>query len=153
MEMNVSSLPILLKYNATIKTTSEAQSTCNMLWFVLLEFIRDEWQEAHWGTVKNNNNNNNNLFTKPKKSGNLKGKRKWCGSAAVRMLGSQVRIPMKACIFVSLHFLLCCASCRDLPLWRADQRIPTACLYMCELKISTTRRPRPELGCCVKNIA
>ena len=153
------------------------QSTSNMLWFVQLEFTWDVWHDAHWGKVTKTKSKNN-LFKKPKKSGHLEGKRKLCGSAAARMLGSQVRIPLRAGIFVSLLCFLCCASCRELPLRRADHSfrgfLPgvarvcgcvcvfacvracvcvCVCVCVCELKTSTARRPRPELGCCVKKIA
>jgi hypothetical protein len=66
-------------------------------------------------------------------------------------LGSQVQFPLTACTFVSY---VCCFWYRKRPLRRADHSLrgilPGVCLIVCGLETSTSRRPRPELGCCVR---
>jgi hypothetical protein len=71
-------------------------------------------------------------------------------SAATRLLGSGIRIQLKAQMFVSC--VCCCivyvaASATS---WSLVQRSPTGCVSVCDLATSTMRRPRPKLGCCSK---
>jgi hypothetical protein len=72
-------------------------------------------------------------------------------SEVASLLGSRVRIPLRAWIFVSC---VCCVLCRWRPLGQADHSsrgvLPDArvCLIECHLETSTRRWSRRELGCC-----
>ena len=61
-----------------------------------------------------------------------------CGSAAARLLGSRVRIPLKAQMFVSFVYS---ALLRYRPYWVC------VCIIVCVLQASTLRRLRAKLGC------
>jgi len=72
-------------------------------------------------------------------------------SAAARLLGSQVRIPLRAWMLVSC---VCCVLCRQRSLRRADHSFrgvnrACVCLIVSDLETSTVRGPRTDLGCCV----
>ena len=68
-------------------------------------------------------------------------------SAAARLLGSRVLIPLRALMFVSF---VGCMLCRQRPLRRADppSRGVLPVVYVCDSETSTMTPSRPELGCC-----
>jgi len=59
-------------------------------------------------------------------------------------LGSQVRIPLRARMFV---YVSCCVFCRQWPLRRADHPYRGVLTNLYNLETSTEKQPRPKLGC------